>query len=225
MTKETKSPQIQPAHSCAGLYVLAAAGILIFLAALILVLTEHASPIDDPIRTWFYSLRRDGLNEFVTLFTFMGNWQIITGLCIALLIIPQTRKSIGVPLAAGSLIVLITNKSIKSIIQRPRPDDILFLVDEDGFSFSSGHSISSMYAYGLLLYFVLTKIQNTALKIALAIILTVLMFGIGISRVFVGVHYPTDVIAGWALAALWIAVTIWILQKLRSSSEDDSPHL
>ncbi len=201
-------------------YVLGIAGLAFFLIALILLLSGHASLIDDPIRHWFYALRRDGLNEFVSHFTLLGNWQVIVALCIAFLVIPKTRIGIGVPLAAGSLIIVITNKILKHIVQRPRPDDILFLVPEDGFSFPSGHSISSMFAYGILLYFVLTKIKSTALKTALAILLTVLTFGIGLSRIFIGVHFPTDVLAGWSLGALGIAVTIWILQKLRSSSED-----
>lgn len=205
------------------IYTIGIAGIIFFLTALILVLSGHASSIDDPIRYAFYSMRHDGLNDVISIFTLAGNWQAIVAVCIIFLVIPYTRKSIGLPLSIGNTFVALTNNAIKHIIQRVRPDIALFLISEDGFSFPSGHSISSMYTYGLLLYFVLTKVKNTAWKIVLTIVLTVLTFGIGLSRIFVGVHYPTDVLAGWSLGALAVMVTVWILQKLESSANKDEP--
>lgn len=206
-----------------AIYIVGFAGIIFFLIALILVLSGHASSIDDPIRYAFYSMRHDGLNDVISVFTLAGNWQAIIAVCVIFLVIPYTRKSIGLPLSIGNAVVLLTNKTIKYIIHRARPDISLFLISEDGFSFPSGHSISSMYTYGLLLYFVVTNVKNTAWKIVLTIVLTVLMFGIGLSRIFVGVHYPTDVLAGWSLGALAVMVTIWILQKLESSAKKDEP--
>ncbi len=206
-----------------AIYIVGFAGIIFFLIALILVLSGHASSIDDPIRYAFYSLRHDGLNDVISVFTLAGNWQSIVAVCVVLLAIPYTRKSIGLPLSIGNAVVLLTNKAIKYIIHRARPDISLFLISEDGFSFPSGHSISSMYTYGLLLYFVVTNVKNTAWKIVLTIVLTVLMFGIGLSRIFVGVHFPTDVLAGWSLGALAVMVTVWILQKLESSAKKDEP--
>ena len=206
-----------------AIYIVGFAGIIFFLIALILVLSGHASSIDDPIRYAFYSLRQNGLNDVISIFTLAGNWQAIIAVCVIFLVIPYTRKSIGLPLSIGNAVVLLTNKAIKYIIHRARPDISLFLISEDGFSFPSGHSISSMYTYGLLLYFVVTNVKNTAWKIVLTIVLTVLMFGIGLSRIFVGVHFPTDVLAGWSLGALAVMVTVWILQKLESSAKKDEP--
>lgn len=206
-----------PSHIC--MYICGAICLALFLTALILVLSGHASLIDDPIRFRLYALRQDGLNAFVSGFTLLGNWQSITALCIVLLIIPATRRSVGLPLSAGNLIVATTNKLLKHLIHRLRPDTALFLIDENGFSFPSGHSISGMYTYGLLLYFILTKVKNTAWRITLAVILTVLAFGIGFSRIYLGVHFPTDVLAGWSLGALGVIVTILFLDR-RSGSPD-----
>lgn len=203
-----------------ALYSIGIAGIVLFTIDLFLVVSGNSSFIDDPVRCWFYDLRQEGLNSFVTKFTLAGNWQTITALCMILLVLPPTRKDAGLPLSIGNGIITTTNKLIKHLVQRIRPDMSLFLIDQGGFSFPSGHSISSMYTYGLLLYFTLTKLKSTARKIVLAIVLTVLAFGIGLSRIYVGVHFPTDVLAGWSLGALGVVVTVWILQRFQSNRND-----
>ncbi|MDO4870148.1 MAG: phosphatase PAP2 family protein [Bacillota bacterium] len=184
------------------------AGLVVFAFALILLLSGHTSSIDDPIRHWFYDLRRDGLNDVIAVFTLLGNWQSITAICIVLLLIPGSRRSFAIPASAGVLAITILNKIIKHLVQRPRPDDIQFLINEGGFSFPSGHSIASMFFYGLLLCLVLLEVKNKTLKIILSVILIILTFGIGLSRIYLGVHYPTDVLAGWALGAAGISIVI-----------------
>lgn len=195
----------------AGRLTAAALCIIIFVILLIAVVTGSAYGFDDPVREFIYSLRSDTLTVIMKIITYMGNWQIVTLLCIVLLAIKKTRCTYGVPVAAGAIFVTVLNKVIKSIVARPRPDVSLHLIEQGGMSFPSGHAITSMFVYGMLIYLLYVGLQNMQsrrdiVRIVLMIILAIPMIFVGVSRVYLGVHYPTDVLAGWCLAGVVIVV-------------------
>lgn len=99
---------------------------------------------------------------------------------------------------------------IKSIIARPRPPIEMRLIEIKHYSFPSGHSIMSMVLYGLLIYFVYKYVKNRILRIALISVLSILIIAIGFSRVWLGVHFPTDVIGGFALGICCLCLFIYI---------------
>ena len=175
-------------------------------ALLYMVCSVTAAVVDDPIRTCFYGMRSAWLDPVVRGFTHLGDWGCITALCIILILIPATRKQYGIPVSATAIFVTILNKTIKTIVQRPRPDDILWLVPQGGFSFPSGHSITSMAVFGLMLYLIRHFVKKRAVRNVLTAVMLILMFGIGLSRIYVGVHYPTDVLAGWCLGYAVLSV-------------------
>lgn len=183
-----------------------AAGAAVFLTILILVLTGNAGAVDDPVRSVFYGMRADWLTPLVKVITYIGNWQSITVLCIILLMLKPTRRTYGIPVSAGAISVTILNKIIKTIVARPRPDDISHLVHAGGFSFPSGHSITSMFVFGMLILLVRSHMQNRHAANILTVVLAAPMICIGLSRIYLGVHYPTDVLAGWSLGIIMIAV-------------------
>lgn len=193
----------------AGRLTAAALCIIIFVILLIAVLTGSAYSFDDPVREFIYGLRSDTLTGIMKIITYMGNWQTVTLLCIVLLAIKKTRCTYGIPVAAGAIFVTILNKIIKSIVARPRPDVSLHLIEQGGMSFPSGHAITSMFVYGMLIYLLFAGLQDmqsrqSAVHIILMILLAIPMIFVGVSRVYLGVHYPTDVLAGWCLAGVII---------------------
>lgn len=196
------------------------AGIIGFCILLFSVLTGYAAAFDDPVRNFFYDLRCEWLTPIVKAITYLGNWQSIVILCLVLLILPPTRIPYGVPVASGAIFVTILNKIIKNIVQRPRPDDILHLVQEGGFSFSSGHSITSMFVYGMLIYLIRKNVQNRILANILTVLLCIPLIGVGISRIYLGVHYPTDVLAGWCLGITVIILMVELLHRFRRTEAD-----
>lgn len=98
------------------------------------------------------------------------------------------------------------NQAMKAVIARARPDLLDPIVVERGFSFPSGHALLSMVAYGVLAVLISrSRLPNPA-RLAIAAALAVLILLIGISRVWLGVHYPTDVLAGWTAGAVIVLV-------------------
>lgn len=193
--------------------VIFAAGLVLFVLLAILMVTGNLQWFDDPIREWVYSIRNPALTEVLKGITYMGNWQTITLLCIVLLLFRKTRLRYGVPVSAGAIFVTIFNRIIKLIFKRPRPEESLHLIEEGGYSFTSGHSITSMVVFGLLIYLVRKYVRNRKAANILTAALAVPWIFIGLSRIYMGVHFPSDVLAGWALGAAVLVGIIVIVEK------------
>lgn len=194
--------------------VCAVAAALVFAAMMYIAVTGNGSSFDDVIRNGFYSIRAGWLTPAVRIITYTGNVQFIVGLCILLLAVKPVRVRYGLPVSAGAIAVTIVNKSIKHAVARPRPSDIAHLVTEGGFSFPSGHSITSMFVYGIMIYQVRRYVKDRRLANALTVLLAIPMLLIGPSRIYLGVHYPTDVIAGWMLGIIAIIICTAVMKKI-----------
>lgn len=96
----------------------------------------------------------------------------------------------------------------KLLYARPRPPSLINYPTVESFSFPSGHAVSSLCLYATLGWFIASSLENSAAKVGIAIFAGVLIFLIGMSRVYIGVHYPTDVVAGFAAAAIWTAAVL-----------------
>ncbi|MBR1992997.1 MAG: phosphatase PAP2 family protein [Firmicutes bacterium] len=184
-----------------------------FFALWLMVEVGDASLIDDPIRNAVISTRSDWLTPIMKVITYMGNWQMITVICLILLAFRKTRLTYGVPLSIGALFVSLANKGIKAIVMRPRPDQAMFLIEQGGWSFPSGHSITSMFFYGMAIWLIRRNVTDPRLADILTVLLAIPMVLIGVSRVYLGVHYPTDVLAGWCLGVLVIAAIAEIIKR------------
>ena len=98
------------------------------------------------------------------------------------------------------------NQALKAFIARARPDLLEPIVIERGFSFPSGHSLLSMVAYGVLGVLVMRSRLPRAARRGVVAVLGVLILLVGVSRIWLGVHYPTDVLAGWTAGAVIVLV-------------------
>lgn len=180
---------------------------------------------DIPIQDFLISVRRDVLTILLTVITYSANWQFISILCMLLLIWPKTTIAYGLPLAGGAILSSIAYKLLKSLFLRPRPDLTLHLIDQGGFSFPSGHSMTGLLFYGLLILLLRRQLLTPASgdspthrKKTAAFLLTVFLtshiFLIGLSRIYLGVHYPSDVIGGWAFGGfLLILLSSFVLRR------------
>ena len=137
---------------------------------------------------------------------------IMVIITLLILVLAIKNKKIKISLVINLLGITIINNLIKVIIARPRPE-INKLVTETGYSFPSGHSITSMVFYGYLVYLTYKYINNKKIKIPLIIFLILLIPTIGLSRIYLGVHYASDVLCGFLLGTIYLILFISISKK------------
>ena len=203
--------------------MLAAAVVLAALAAFItyevgVVYETEPLPFDLAVQKAFFSLRNPVLNPVIIVITHLSDTVTIVALCVALLILP-TRKKYGLPVSLAALGGLAFYKPMKHIFLRARPDAALHLVKQGGYSFPSGHSVTSVIFYGLLIYLLNRHCKNEKLKKVLSAVCGFLALAIGPSRIYVGVHWPTDVLAGWCIGGAVLLAAICILERIYDGSD------
>lgn len=124
-----------------------------------------------------------------------------------ILFISIKNKKIGFSIFANLCMITGLNILLKQIVQRPRPTEYR-IITETGYSFPSGHSMISMAFYGFLIYLIYQYVKNKYLKIGLIAFLSILIISIGISRIYLGVHYTSDVMAGFCIAISYLVLYI-----------------
>lgn len=130
-------------------------------------------------------------------------------------------KKIGISIITNLGIVTILNQIIKFIMQRPRPTEFR-IIEETGYSFPSGHSMVSLAFYGYLIFLIYKYINNKHLKRTLIIILSVLICIIGVSRIYLGVHYTSDVLGGFLISFAYLIIYIELVNKfVLEKNKDD----
>ena len=167
--------------------------------------------IDETIYNLIFKLLSTPTTFIMTFISHLGSATILILICIILYILLKDKK-MALIIMLNLAIVYLLNVIIKMIIARPRPD-ILRLVYETGYSFPSGHAMVATGFYGFLIYIANKKIKNKALRRCITILLTLLIFLIGISRIYLGVHYATDIIGAFMIGIIYLVIFINILKK------------
>lgn len=187
----------------------------IFITIAFLVVKSNPLWIDSHLRTAIYAHRSDFLTAIFIPITYMGNWQTISLLCLVFLLLPGTRIKLGIPLSIVASLSAILQKLLKSLFQRERPDVLLHLIEQGGHSFPSGHSMTGLIFYGFLIFLCRREIKNRTVSTAITILLSLLIFFIGFSRIYLGVHYPSDVLGGWAIGAFLLLLLTTAVLSLK----------
>ncbi len=189
--------------------MLAGLGLFVFIGYA--VSTGDSKPFDYALRHGIYRMRSSVLDDILIPVTYMGNPMTIISVIVVLILIPATRKNIGLPTAITGVVVVVFYKILKTSFARPRPEEVYRLIQQGGFSFPSGHSMNGIFCYGMIIFLLRRYCKDRRSANILTAVLGVLIVCIGFSRVYVGVHYPTDVIGGLSLGlACLMAVTLGI---------------
>jgi undecaprenyl-diphosphatase len=170
--------------------------------------------IDDGLITWLHSYWSPPLDQVMLLLTMLGDTAVlallITLVAATLLYLGRWIDAAGLVLAAGG--AGIVNQVLKSIFQRVRPDLFSGPLHLSSYSFPSGHSMGSIACYGMLAVLGIRLVRGRLARVAIGLGAVLLILGIGLSRIYFGVHYPTDVLGGFLAGAIWLVISIAIVQ-------------
>ena len=160
------------------------------------------------ISTFLISDFTTPIAKFITNF---GGAIFLIILTITLFILIKNKK-IGLSIILNLIVITGLNQILKYILQRPRPTEYR-LIEETGFSFPSGHSMVSMAFYGYLIYLIYKYVKNKYLKWISIVLLSILICSIGISRIYLGVHYTSDVLGGFLISLSYLIVYTLIVNR------------
>lgn len=172
-----------------------------------LVFAGRTEAVDQAIYEFVFQFYAPWVTELAKILSFIGSARFIIGGLVLLLIIAQTRTRYGIWLAVTAGCAALLNSTMKDIFQRSRPT-VNPLVVEKSFSYPSGHSMSNMALYTMLALLLITYLKGSRARIPAAAASIVMALLIGLSRIYLGVHYPSDV-AGGFLMGFVIALTIY----------------
>lgn len=201
--------------------------IIVFIIALIafiqvarMVFLNNKKEIDSRAFDFLSHHVSDSNTGIMQFFTYLGTHTFLIPanlvlICYFLFIKKHRWYSIKIPVVSLSSLLLMY--LLKLVFNRPRPL-IPLLKEAQGLSFPSGHALNSMAFYGLLIYLVWRNIKDSGLKWVLVLLLSLNILMIGVSRVYLRVHYATDVIAGFCVGLMWLLISITVLRQMENFS-------
>lgn len=200
-------------------WVVVAVALVVFLAILEDVLEGEVMRFDQLAYTLFVTkLRQPWLTSVMTGFSDLATPE---ALLVMLLMIaafaPGKRPGLCATINLAAALVL--NQVLKAIVQRPRPDGFR-LVSEVGYSFPSGHSMVSMAFFGLCAWMVWHYERDRVMRWLCCIGFAAIIALVGISRIYLGVHYASDVIAGFCVSLAWLAIYTKVFCPMLMSTSD-----
>ncbi|RSK53973.1 phosphatase PAP2 family protein [Bacillus canaveralius] len=157
------------------------------------------------------------LTSVMKFFTLIGSAPVIVVLSLIFLFLirkfldGRSELTLYIAVTAGSAVL---NQLLKLIFQRARPD-LHRLIEIGGYSFPSGHAMNAMSVYGISTFLLLRHIPSKSGRRILIMFSVFMICIIGISRIYLGVHYPSDIIGGYLAGGLWLGFTIWLFQRLK----------
>lgn len=199
-------------------YFFLAVSASIFLCFLVAVTNGQPLNFDRYLSKFFTGLFSKSTHPFFEAMDNMGSKigvGIITLVFLALLWIKYRNYEAMAALVFGVAAGNEVNKWLKVAVGRPRPDQE-HLVDVASLSFPSGHAMIGMILYTFIAYFIINELESESAKWITAIIAGIWIFLMGISRIVMGVHYPSDIAAGFAAGYIWVFISISLYVALKS---------
>lgn len=186
--------------------------LLIFLTITILLLKNRLYTFDNFIFSGLKKLRCEPLNVIFIIITSFCSTELLLCATIIPLIFSKSKKK-AFYIGLNVLLCFLLNSSLKHIFLRPRPLEELRLIPQGGYSFPSGHSMLAVAFYGFFIYLISCKRMKKSKKKLYCGLLSLLILLIGISRIYLGVHFASDVLAGFAISLAYLIIYISIVHK------------
>ncbi len=179
---------------------------IIFVGIILILFSDKLLKIDMFVIEYISNIRTDLGVDIMKIITFFGSATFLILLSLFLLIFVRNKNKYYVIFTL--IFIYLTNTGLKLIFERERPSDMVVL--EESFSFPSGHSMVSAAFYGMIIYLIIKSKLKSSLKLIYTILLTTLIILIGYSRIYLGVHYFSDVYSGIMISMLYVLLFILI---------------
>ena len=188
--------------------------IIVFILNTILVVTGKYLSFDNFIHHSVIKLHSEVTTKVMKGLTFCGSTSFIVGLACGLFIIFLIKKRKNLAFTSVSVLIVSTiiNNVVKLIIRRPRPAYMPIGL-EKSFSYPSGHTMASVTLYGFLIYLIIKSNYPKRYKVFYSCIFSLLIMGVGISRIYLGAHYFSDVFGGMILSLSILVLFAFINDK------------
>ena len=183
---------------------------LLFTILSILTLNNNLILIDNLVHELILSIRCNFLTVIFRIVTHLATSYFLIILTIVLLVIIKNKK-IPLFIALNLIFSFITNEIAKNIFMRERPIGIN-LITETSYSYPSGHSMVGFAYYGFLIYLIHKYIKDKKVRNIFTIILIIAILLVGFSRIYLGVHYLTDVLGGFLLGTIFLTIYTGIIK-------------
>lgn len=181
---------------------------IIFLIILILVIKDiylyEVISYDKWAFDLFKSIRSDEMTLFMTIITRLGNFISVVAILLVLLLLYKNKKTVYY-IIINMISIFLLNDFIKHIIHRSRPVGYN-LINESSYSFPSSHTMCSTILFSFLIYLVYKNVNNKIFKYLLMVLLFIILMLICISRVYLGVHYLSDVVGGLSISIIYMMI-------------------
>ncbi len=176
---------------------------------------------DLAVRGFIHGFASPGMTVFMKVLTDIGTLTLMLPFTLAagfaLWYFGRRRGAILMAVTmAGSLLLMFV---LKLLFHRQRPDPYFGFPLPKDFSFPSGHALTSFCFWGLLAVILSTEVQTLASRIVIWAVAVFMVFGVGLSRIYLGVHYPSDVLGGYLAATVWVSGVGWVYRHFRHTSE------
>ncbi|WP_462410855.1 phosphatase PAP2 family protein [Neobacillus sp. Marseille-QA0830] len=185
-----------------------------FLFTASLISDHHIIKFDSIVIAAIQGLESPWVTKVMKWFTFVGSFPVITVISVVVIFfgykVLHHRQEIILFIFAiiGSTVI---NHILKQVYHRVRPD-IHRLINISGYSYPSGHAMNAFTVYVILTFLLWRHIPSRWGRTLLIVFSTVMILAIGISRIYLGVHYPSDIIGGYLASGCWLTVAIWFFQ-------------
>ena len=191
-------------------------GINLFIELTDTLTTDVLASYDHEITQYIISYREPGLTSYFRFVTEVGDlygYLIVLGISFFIsLVVFKSWKYVAQITFVG-IISAVSNLVLKRFVDRARPE-IEHLVSVETLSYPSGHAMSAMAFYGFLIYLFSRFNINKYLKIGVIMVLILLIFSIGISRIYLGVHFPSDIAGGFIAGFIWVIFCIMLFNLI-----------
>ncbi|MEM8505294.1 MAG: phosphatase PAP2 family protein [Cyanobacteria bacterium P01_D01_bin.1] len=184
------------------------------------ILEQESFTLDKHILLYIHQFSNPVLDRLMLSVTKLGNPEIVVPITAAAFILLWWKRYrlAAKFFALNALGGVVLSNVLKLVFNRPRPELWPRLITETTYSYPSGHALGSMILYGFLSYLLITLYPRYSL--AWRVIGIVLILAVGFSRLYLGVHWPTDILAGYGVGFLWVTVCIVLMRMQAAKSRD-----